>query len=353
MRSEIEAIPDGEYSFEDWMEDDGITDQPWRLAVKVVVGGDEVIADFTGTDAQARGPINATYAVTAAATYNAIFHLTDPNVPRNAGCNRPIKIIAPPGTMVNVKHPGPEVGGNSETHCRIIGTILGALAQAVPDRAAAADGASGCNFLYGGVHPDTGEFYANYHFENVGWGAAAWHDGNDSQCPPLAISRNVPVEIFETRYPILLRSFRLAIDSGGAGKHRGGLGTERIFEIRAPEMTVSALFDRMKIPPWGLSSGLPGGTTDMSIRQSGDDRFRHFSEVFGTVSASKFTNLVVHQGDLIRIVSAGGGGHGDPRERGAGRVLEDVRNRYVSPERAQDLYGVSVTRRHGRWALDK
>jgi N-methylhydantoinase B/oxoprolinase/acetone carboxylase alpha subunit len=117
-------------------------------------------------------------------------------------------------------------------------------------------------------------------------------------------------------------------------------------------MTVSALFDRMKIPPWGLSSGLPGGTTDMSIRQAGDDRFRHFSEVFGTVSASKFTNLVVRQGDLIRIVSAGGGGHGDPRERGAERVLRDVRNRYVSPERARDQYGVAVVKRDGQWKLD-
>ena len=155
------------------MENDGVTEGPHRLAVNVHVSGDEVIADFTGTAPQARGPINATYAVTASATYNAIFQLTDPDVPRNAGCYRPIRIVAPPGTLVNVRHPGAEIGGNSETHCRIIGTVMGALAEAVPDRAAAADGASGCNFLFGGLDPETGDFYANYHFENVGWGAGA------------------------------------------------------------------------------------------------------------------------------------------------------------------------------------
>jgi len=353
MRREIEAIPDGEYRFEDWMENDGITDEPRRIKVAVSVRGGEIIADFTGTDPQTRGPINATYAVTAAATYNAAFHLTDPQVPRNAGCYRPIKIIAPPGTLVNVQHPAPEIGGNSETHCRIIGVVMGALAQAVPERAAAADGATGCNFLFGGIHPDTGEFYANYHFENVGWGAAANHDGNDAQCAPLAISRNVPVEVFETRYPILVRSLRLLTDSGGAGLFRGGLGTERILEIRAPEMTVSALFDRMRIPPWGLQGGSAGGTTSISIRRAGDSDFRLFTDVFHTVTPSKFSNIIVRQGDLIRIVSSGGGGYGDPFQRPAGKVLNDVLDRYVSPQQARNLYGVVLREGEGTLSFDE
>ncbi len=343
MRREIGAIPDGLYEFEDWMENDGITNEPMRIKVAVWVKGGEIVADFTGTAPQARGPINATYAVTAAATYNSVFHLTDPNIPRNAGCHRPIHIVAPPRSMVNVRLPGAEVGGNSETHCRIIGVVMGALAKAVPERAAAADGATGCNFLFGGVHPDTGEFYANYHFENVGWGAASWHDGNDAQCAPLAISRNVPVEIFETRYPLLTRSFRLVSDSGGAGRFRGGLGTERILEIRAPEITVSALFDRMQIPPWGLEGGYPGGMTGIAIRRAGETGFRLFTDVFHTVSPSKFSNIIVKQGDQIRIVSSGGGGYGDPRSRERDKVREDVRNRYVSVERARELYGATAS----------
>jgi N-methylhydantoinase B/oxoprolinase/acetone carboxylase alpha subunit len=345
MRRELASIPDGDYPFEDWMENDGVTAEPRRLVVNVHVEGGEVIADFTGTDPQTRGPINATYAVTAAATYNAVFHLTDPELPRNAGCYLPIRVIAPPGSLVNVQHPGAEIGGNSETHCRIIGVVMGALASAVPERAAAADGASGCNFLFGGVHPETGEYYANYHFENVGWGAAATHDGNDAQCAPLAISRNVPVEIFETRYPFVIRSYRLLVDSGGAGRHRGGLGTERTLEVRAPAMTVSALFDRMLIPPWGLEGGSSGGTTGISIQRRGDDAFRHFTDVFGTVSPSKFSNLEVYEGDRIRLVSSGGGGYGDPRQRPREDVLADVRNRYVSAQSAIDLYGTEVPER--------
>ncbi len=339
MRRELAGIPDGDYAFEDTMENDGITNEPRRLVVNVHVADGELIADFTGTDPQTSGPINATYAVTAAATYNAVFHLTDPEVPRNAGCYRPIRVIAPPGSLVNVRHPGAEIGGNSETHCRIIGIVMGALAEAVPERASAADGATGCNFLFGGVHPASGEYYANYHFENVGWGGAAAHDGNDAQCAPLAISRNVPVEVFETRYPWLTRSFRLVRDSGGAGRHRGGLGTERVLEVRAPELTISALFDRMLVAPWGFAGGLAGGTTCIEIKRAGDDRFRLFTEVFGTVSPSKFSNVVVHEGDVIRLVSSGGGGWGDPRERPREDVLRDVRNRYVSPEAAADLYG--------------
>lgn len=342
MSREIEAIPDGEYSFTDVMENDGITSEPRQIRVCVCVAGGEVIADFTGTDLQARGPINATYAVTAAATYNAIFHLTDPHVPRNAGCYRPIRIIAPPRTLVNVTHPGAEVGGNSETHCRIIGVVLGALARAVPERAAAADGGTGCNFVFGGITPETGEPYADYQFENVGWGAAAHHDGNDSQCAPLAISRNVPVEVFDTRYPLLTRSLRLLTDSGGAGRHRGGLGTERVLLVRAPEMTVGALFDRALVPPWGLDGGLPGGLAGIWIRRAGEPRFSTFTDSFGTVSGTKFSNISVHEGDEIRIASSGGGGYGDPRARAADLVQSDLRNRYITPAAAQTLYGLDV-----------
>jgi len=340
MRREIEEIPDGIYRFEDVMESDGITAEEARIRVAVHVGGGEIVADFTGTDPQVRGPINATYAVAAAATYNAVFHLTDPDVPRNFGCYRPIRVIAPPGSLVNVVHPGAEVGGNSETHCRIIGTVLGALAQAVPDRAAAADGASGCNFLFGGVHPETGDTYANYHFENVGWGGAAGHDGNDAQCAPLAISRNVPIEVFETRYPIRIESFRLVTDSGGAGRFRGGLGTERVFVVCAPELTVSALFDRAVVPPWGLAGGHPGGIASIAVRRAGDEEFRSFAEVFGTVSPSKFSNVTVREGDRIRLVSPGGGGFGDPAARPREDVVRDLRNGDVSNAAALGAYGL-------------
>jgi N-methylhydantoinase B/oxoprolinase/acetone carboxylase alpha subunit len=148
------------------------------------------------------------------------------------------------------------------------------------------------------------------------------------------------VEIFETRYPLLVETFRLVTDSGGPGRHRGGLGTERVLEVLAPEMTVSALFDRAKIPPWGLAGGGPGGLAGIAIRQAGDTEYRSFSDVFGTVSPSKFSNVTVRAGDRIRLVSAGGGGYGDPRRRPREDVLRDVRNRYVSERSARKDYGV-------------
>jgi len=148
----------------------------------------------------ARGPINATYGVTAGATYNAVFHVTDHHIPKNSGAYRPIRIIAPPGSAVNVVYPGPSVGGNTETHPKLADMVIAALAPALPERVAAAEGGTACNFLFGGVHPKTGDYYANYHLEGGGWGAKSYDDGNDAIIVKNGNCRNTPVEIFETRY---------------------------------------------------------------------------------------------------------------------------------------------------------
>jgi len=342
MRAEIARIPGGEYYFEDCMDNDGITDRPFWIRLKLTVKSDEIIADYSDSDPQARGPINATYGVTASATYNAMFHLTDKNIPRNAGCYRPIKIITRPGTVVHVVHPGPSVAGNTETHPRIVDVVIGALAPAIPDRVAGAHGATGANFLFGGVHPDTGEFYTNYHFEGVGWGARSFADGNNVVNIANGNCRNNPVEIFDHRYPFRNLSYRMIPDSGGPGKFRGGLGTERIVEVLAPEIVVSALFDRSKFPPWGVFGGKPGGTSEIAIKKAGDTEFRSFSEACGVPIATKFSNVIVSTGDQVRLRTPGGGGYGDPLERDVERVLRDVEEGYVSLERARTDYGVVI-----------
>lgn len=153
MREEIRQMPNGEYSFEDCMEDDGVTTEPTWFRVTMVIRNDEIIADFSASDPQAKGCVNATYGVTASATYNAIMHVTDKEIPHNSGCYKPIKLIAPPGSCVDVQHPAPSVAGNTETHPRIVDLILGALSQAFPERVAASCGGTSCNFLFGGVHP--------------------------------------------------------------------------------------------------------------------------------------------------------------------------------------------------------
>jgi N-methylhydantoinase B len=344
MRAEITAIPDGVYEFTERMEDDGVVDQPVTFHVTVTVRADELVVDWTGTDRQVRGPINATYGVTAGATYNAIFHLTDMGIPKNSGAYRPIRIIAPPGSAVNVVYPGPSVGGNTETHPKLADMVVAALAPALPDRVAAAEGGTACNFLFGGVHPRTGDYYANYHLEGGGWGAKSYDDGNDAIVVKNGNCRNTPVEIFETRYPMRVLEYSLIEDSGGPGRMRGGLATRRILRIEpGAEVTANALFDRTKpgFGAYGLEGGGKGGPAAILVKRAGDDRFRTFSEVFGTVSPSKFTNILLTEGDEVLIASAGGGGYGDARARDPQRVAEDVEQGFVSEAAAREIYGAA------------
>ena len=156
------------------VEDDGVGTTPFQVSVAVVIEDDSVIIDFTGSSKQVRGPMNCTYVVAASSAYNAIFCITDPEmlIPRNSGCYRPITIIAPAGTVVNVRHPGPSVGGNTDLQPKMIDLLLAALSQAVPDRVAASTGGSSSNLLLGGVHPETGSYFTNYHFDGLGTGGS-------------------------------------------------------------------------------------------------------------------------------------------------------------------------------------
>src|SRR3984957_9176174 len=152
MRAELMAIPDGIYPFKDYIESDGVDEKrTYVIEVEVHKFGSEIVIDYAGSSVQAKGPINATLGVATSAAYNAVLHMTDPSIPRNSGCFRPIRVLAPPGTIVNVNYPAPEVGGNTETHPRIVGTILGAMANAVPNRTMAAEGGTHSNFVFGGV----------------------------------------------------------------------------------------------------------------------------------------------------------------------------------------------------------
>ena len=349
MRAEIEAIPDGVYTFEDAIEDDGITDRDYPITLTLTVDGGEVIADFTGSAPQAVGPVNAIYAVTASAIYNAFLHLTDPTIPRNEGCYRPFTIIAPPGTIVNCSFPAPVAGGNTETSPRLTDMVFGALQHAIPDAIAASCGGTSSPFLFGGVDPRTGEPYAHFHFEGVGWGGRKGIDGNNMVVTINGNCRNTPVEVFETRYPAFrIESYRLVTDSGGAGEFRGGLGGERVFTVTVPEVTVSALLNRMKTEPWGVLGGGEGAVGGLWVRRSGQQEWRTFVDEFGTMSPSKFSGVTLRDGDQVRILMPGGGGYGDPARRDPERVRRDVAERFVSAEAARTVYGLEdEVERHG------
>lgn len=343
MREEIRQIPNGEYVFEDIIEDDGVADASYTIHCKVVVDDDQLTCDFTGSSPQAAGPMNGTFAVTASAVYNAIMHLTDPTIPRNEGCYRPIHTIAPPGTILNCKFPAPLVGGNTELSPRITDVIFGALSDALSDRVPASHGATSCCFLFGGEHPDSGDFYSHFHFEGVGWGGRPTKDGNTQIIVINGNCRNTPVEVFESRYPLRVESYRLLEDSGGPGTNRGGLGIERIFTVDTEHITVSAIFNRVTVDPFGVHGGKPGMNSGIYVRPAGTGDWKTFSEAYGTKSQSKFSNIVLNRGDQVKIIAPGGGGWGNPLDRDAARVVSDLREGFISSDAAERDYGMHAT----------
>jgi N-methylhydantoinase B/oxoprolinase/acetone carboxylase alpha subunit len=233
------------------------------------------------------------------------------------------------------------VGGQTENQPRVMELVLGTImGQIVPELTAAASGNTSLNFLFGGTDPKTGDYFAHYHFEGNGWGGRATSDGNSAQIVPHANCRNTPVEIFETRWPWIHERYGLNPDTGGPGRHRGGLGIERILAVGDATITVSALADRAMRPPWGVQGGGDGSTTVIELQRPGEAGFSSFQEHYGLVSPSKFTNVRLQPGDRVRLVSPSGGGYGDPLERDPQLVETDVREGFVSVGSAEGLYGV-------------
>lgn len=300
--------------------------------------GDEIVVGFTGTDAQAKGPINATFGVTYSAVYNALLHLTDPGIPKNSGCYRPIKIVAPPGTIVNVNYPGPEVGGNTETHPRIALTVMGAVTKAIPQRGMACEGGTHINFVYGRYHPDYKEYYACYDREGVGRGARPYADGNSFVDSINGNCRVAPVEVFETRFPWLVEEFRLHENPGGPGQFRGGLGAVKTYRALA-EIQASQMTDRHKSGAWGLAGGERGATGATLVQRGGQGEWQTIAQAYHRPSTSKYSGVTFAPGDRVRLVTPGGGGWGDPRVRDRAAVREDLLNGFILPDHAREHYG--------------
>jgi N-methylhydantoinase B len=340
MRAELEAIPDGIYPFKDYIESDGVDEErTYVIEVEVHKFGSEIVIDYAGSSIQAKGPINATLGVATSAAYNAVLHMTDPSVPRNSGCFRPIRVLAPPGTIVNVDYPAPEVGGNTETHPRIVGTILGAMANAVPNRTMAAEGGTHSNFVFGGIDAETGDYFICYDIAGVGWGGRAFADGNDGVDSINGNCRPTPIEVFETRFPWRVEYLAFDTDSGGAGKFRGGVGYTKQMICLNEEVTCSQMTDRHLFAPWGLYGGRPGGLGATLILKAGSARWQDMREAYGKKSTSRYSNVRIKKGDRLRLVSPGGGGYGEPRDRDAELVLSDIQQGYVSAPAAEREYG--------------
>jgi len=339
-RAAIRSVPDGEYAFEDRLDDDGRGNEALPIRATVTVEGDALTVDFAGSADATAGPVNAVFAVTASATYFAVRAVTDPDVPPNAGCYRPIGILTPENSVVDADPPAAVVGGNLETSQRVTDVVLGAFAQAVPDRVPAAGQGTmnnvtlaGTDVRHGPESDDAGggrdRAYAFYETQAGGSGGGRSGDGMDAVHVHMSNTLNTPAEVLETAYPLRVRRYELRPDSGGAGEYRGGLGVRRDIEVVGSEATVSLLAERHRTPPYGLAGGDPGATGAAVLNPDGDAE---------PLPAKCIRSLA--PGTILSVRTPGGGGFGDPDDRASAAVARDLRLGKLTPGAARERYDV-------------
>jgi N-methylhydantoinase B len=330
MRDNIAALPEGTYSCDDFLDNDGVTDAPLRIALDFTVTGDRMRLDFSRSAPPCDGPLNIARSTTIACCYVALKHLfTD--VPANAGCLAPIEFVVPDTTLLGVSAPRP-VGGYTETILRVIDVIFGAFAQAAPERAQGSPFAT-INALSLAGWRQHGRKWVMFCFFGGGLGGNPEGDGLNHGNNPISTATIPPVEILESLYPVMFTQWALRPDSGGAGRHRGGLGA--IYEIEALAdggAEVFLLGERGKYPPFGVNGGKPAAL----------NRFVYDTDDGEAAPAltSKVTDVRIRCGQRVRLMTPGGGGFGDPAERAPERVARDVRLGYVSAEAARRDYKV-------------
>lgn len=301
MRSVLRGIPNGTYRGEDFLDDDGVSAQPIRIAAEIRIRGERAEVDFSGSDPECQGSVNAVSAIAESAVFYAFRCLLDEQVPATSGLMRPIRVVVPEGTIVNARPPRAVAGGNVETAQRIVDTLLRAMARALPHRIPAASQGTMNNLTLGGADTRRGHDGAPFaYYETIagGMGARPGLDGISGVHTHMTNSLNTPTEVFEITYPVRVRRYSFRPGSGGAGKYRGGDGIVREIEFLV-DAHLGVLSERRTIPPYGLAGGLPGakGKNELISR---DGRRRLASKCSAYVRA----------GDVIRIETPGGGGWG-------------------------------------------
>ncbi len=334
MRASIESLPDGTYYYEDYLETFmGGKFEPLLLPLSLTISGDLLTADFTGASPQVPFPVNSTAAVSAASVFIAMKSIFDPAAPLNQGSFRPIGVITPPGTIVNVQHPAP-AGSHGEIRKRVIATMVGALSQACPEKVAGDLCRTSFHNLLGGFDLRRGGEWVHYEWSAGGNGAFAEDDGPSAMAPidwgDLVTVQST--EVIEQRMPLLVESSCLAPDSGGAGRTRGGLSMQRRLRVLGGGARYSLLADGAIVPAFGALGGMSGCPVAAWIDRDGD--IENFD------SPGKIAGHEVENNAVVVIRSAGGGGYGDPLERAPERVARDVSEGYVSGNAARKLYGV-------------
>jgi N-methylhydantoinase B len=329
MRGYVRGLPDGTYSAEDFLDNDGIVDAPLRIALDLTIAGETMTLDFSRSSPPCAGPLNISYSTAAASCYVALKHVFR-DVPANAGVLEPISFVIPPTTLLNVGAPKP-VGGYTETILRIIDLVFQLFARIAPERS------NGCaygtiNALSLAGHRCDGRRWVMFSFFGGGHGGHPQGDGLNHGNAPISTARIPPIEILEAAYPVMFTRWALRPDSGGPGRHRGGLGAIYEIEMLEEETEVFLFGERGRFPPPGILGGAPGALNRfLYIKSDGE----HLPPL-----ASKAVGITLARGERVRIESPGGGGYGPPHERAPAAIASDVALGYETEGHAREAYSV-------------
>jgi N-methylhydantoinase B len=333
-RAELARLPRGVFEAEDMIDDDGIGNGPFPVRVRITISEDEFLCDFTGSHPQVPGPVNSSHTALVSALRAIYLSITNPSNPVNDGAFRSLNVICPKGTIFSAERPAP-VSTYWETMLYVADLIWKAMASHLSDRMTAGHFLSVCGTVVAGSHPETKELFLLVEPLAGGWGAGHDKDGERGLvCIGDGETYMIPVEVAETRYGIRVDQYAFHSEDGGAGRDRGGNGLVRDYRITAEEAYLTTTFGRHRYLPWGIDGGRQGTANYVQILHKDGRR-----EVFG-----KTARYRLKKGEVARLVTGTGGGWGDPSERPIERVVDDVRNGYVSVEQAQRDYGVVLDR---------
>jgi N-methylhydantoinase B/oxoprolinase/acetone carboxylase alpha subunit len=330
-REAVRAIPNGVFEFTDYMDHDGVDlSKPIKIQVRLEITDEKFLFDFTGTDPQVRGPLNAPLSKTWTTCFYCVRCVLPDDIPFNDGLTQVVEVFVPEGTLLNPRHPAP-VNARSVTVNRIADTVLGALALAVPTHVGAQCCGVPVGVSFGGVNPKTGKNFVFYESYNGGMGGSHVTDGADAVSTGTSNAMNIPVESIEMEYPLRILRYELVPDSGGSGKHRGGLGIFREYEMLAENASVNVRGDRAAFPPRGLHGGGNGSFSAFFLEEKGEMK----------KIPSKFSGRIQRNARL-RILTPGGGGYGVPEGRDVAALERDWQDGKVSGEKTERDYGIKM-----------
>jgi N-methylhydantoinase B len=340
MRAALQALPDGEVSFVDVFDGDGVIapgeteDETFKVCIRVTKRGDSIEADFTGSDPAVAGPMNAPLTVTASGVFCALKMIADPQslIPPNSGCWRPVTVTAPLGSVVNAQHPSPVVYANHEMSHRIADMVMAALFAITPQTVMAGSQGTSAVITFGGIDYRNGDRFVSYESVKGGFGARPAKDGINAVASTVSNMSNTPVEILEMSFPLRVEEYSLVPDSGGAGTYRGGLGVRRVWRVLENQVHAAVCCERTVTPPFGLNGGLNGAPARLEL----------IAPLSNARKLASKGGFLAPGGSLVVVEAPGSGGYGPPSGRDPAALSADLQDGYVTPAEARRLYGVAL-----------